>query len=146
MSERPRERSRRTKHGSAEAHDRESPHGRRATADGGRLWTVIHPHDRSPAAAYEDLVRTAEAALEAGQMFEAAIAFLRAAYLANEMGWRRRGRKLLGRVSELKESPQLGRGQRDRLAALMRCPAFGRRASAGSWDRPDPLGRRDDPH
>lgn len=118
-----------------EPYDQPPPEGRRAGADAGWLWGVIHPHDHAPAAAYEDLVRTAGAALDTGQVYEAAIAFLRAAYLATEIGWKQRGRKLLGRVSELGESSRLGTAQRDRLAALMRCPLFGREPAPESRER-----------
>lgn len=133
MRERERYRSRRADHGSPdEPYDQPSPDRHRVPADPDWLWGVIHPHDHAPAAAYEDLVRTAGAALDTGQVYEAAIAFLRAAYLATEIGWKQRGRKLLGRVSELGESSRLGTAQRDRLAALMRCPLFGREPSSGS--------------
>lgn len=135
MRDRARQRSRPAAHRVPdEPYDQRPPEGRRAGAGAGWLWGVIHPHDHAPAAAYEDLIRTAGAALDTGQVYAAAIAFLRAAYLATEIGWKQRGRKLLGRVSELGESSRLGTAQRDRLAALMRCPLFGREPVPGSRD------------
>lgn len=129
MRERPRRSSRRTDHRPIEPHDQASRAGPNPGDHAGRLWEMIRPRDHAPAVAYEDLVRTAEAALEAGQVYEAAVAYLRGAYLATEVGWKQRARKLLGRVTELAQSPRLGKAQRGRLAALMRCSLFGEEPS-----------------
>lgn len=85
-------------------------HGARAD----RLWTAAHLrlHEGDTHEALRQLRAAADAALDAGQVYRAARANLRAAYLATELTPMDEARRLLERVRDLKDAPELTRTQR----------------------------------
>lgn len=82
------------------------------------LWSAahLHLHSGEEQEAFEEFQAAAEAALDAGEVFRAARANLRAAYLATELNRMDEARRLLDRVRELADSPELTASQREHLA------------------------------
>lgn len=89
-------------------------HGERASA----LWSAAHLHlyTGEELRALRELESAGEAALNAGRVYLAASAYLRAAYVANDLARVEKARSLLDRAEELRSSPRLSDAQREQLA------------------------------
>lgn len=96
----------------SEAADQLRPWEHAGRAD--HLWKAahLHLHDGEELQAYRKFRDAADAALDAGRVFQSAQAHLRAAYLAAEMARLGEAQRLLDRVRELRDAPELTPSQR----------------------------------
>ncbi len=78
------------------------------------LWKAahLHLHGGEELQAYRKFRGAADAALDAGRVFQSAQANLRAARLAAELARTDEAEQLLDRVRELRDAPELNRSQR----------------------------------
>lgn len=81
------------------------------------LWNAAHLHLYSGERqeAFEDFSAAAEAALDAGRVYQAARANLRAAYVATDLLRMDAARRMMDRVRELRDSPRLTAAEREQL-------------------------------
>lgn len=110
-----------------EATRAESPAVRNDAKEADALWdeAVRHLYSGERTAAYADFRRAAEAARKDGNVYLAARANLRAAYVANALDNPADALQAMERVRELRDSPRLTEDQRKRLMVEVEHPYVG---------------------
>lgn len=104
-----------------------SPAVRDDAKEADALWdaAVRHLYSGERTAAYADFRRAAEAARKDGNVYLAARANLRAAYVANALDNPADALQAMERVRELRDSPRLTEDQRERLIVEVEHPYIG---------------------